>query len=241
MYLSRNRATLVITIDGPVAAGKTTLARRLADRCGFTLLDTGAIYRAVALRCQQLDVPWSDEEAAGAIAGELDLEFRMSGAVNQVMISGCDVTEAIRRPEISEGASVVSALPTVRSALLELQREYARSNDIVAEGRDTGTVVFPDADIKVFLTASPEERARRRHQENLERGTTSRDLKKVLDALLQRDARDSRRATAPLRQPDNALVIDSTTLSADETEELLIEHLVAILPEIAAKSRESSR
>jgi cytidylate kinase len=206
---------LVITIDGPVAAGKTSAARQLASRLGFTLLDTGAIYRSLALSAQRSGLEWRDESSMSQLASRMDIRFQQVGDVNRVLLSQDDVTEAIRYPEISQGASVVSALPGVRSALLDLQRQQASNGSVIAEGRDTGTVVFPQADVKFFLTATPQIRAQRRFLELETRGIDA-DLPAVLQDLHRRDHRDSSRSVAPLVPAPDAVSIDSSIMSAGE-------------------------
>ena len=153
---------LIVAIDGPAGAGKSTAARLLAARLGYALLDTGAIYRSMALRARERGVTWDDGPGVAALADGIDIAFRLDGAVNHVTLNGQDVTTAIRTPEISDGASRVSALPEVRAALLGLQRRIGAAGGVVVEGRDVGTVVFPQAEAKFFLTASTDERARRR-------------------------------------------------------------------------------
>jgi len=215
---------LIVTIDGPVAAGKTTIARELAIRLGFTLLDTGAIYRCVALASRRLEIAWDDEPRLAELAREIDVVFELRDGTNHVILDGADVSSAIREPEISEGASIVSALPKVRQALLELQRAMAAQGRIVVEGRDTGTVVFPQADAKFFLTADPEVRARRRHRELVERHD-AQSQEEVLAALKERDTRDTTRAVAPLVAADDARVIDSTNRDVEEILDEVSEHL----------------
>jgi len=149
---------LIVAIDGPAGAGKSTAARMLAARLGYALLDTGAIYRSMALRARERGVTWDDGPGVAALADGIDIAFRMEGAVNRVTLNGQDVTSAIRTPEMSDGASRVSALPEVRAALLGLQRRIGAGGGVVVEGRDIGTVVFPDAEAKFFLTASTDER-----------------------------------------------------------------------------------
>jgi len=219
---------LVVAIDGPVAAGKTTVARLLASRLGFGLLDTGAIYRCVALACRQRGIPYSETARVTAVANELKVEFRYSGSLNRVLLDGVEVTEEIRTQAISDGASRVSAIPTVRAALLGLQRVLAASADVIAEGRDIGTVVFPDAKIKLFLTASPRIRANRRYEEVSNRGeSTSYD--DVLRALQERDKRDRNRDVAPLKAAKDAFVIDTSTLDIDEVVDLLLSHIESVM------------
>lgn len=215
---------MIVTIDGPVAAGKTTIARELAIRLGFTLLDTGAIYRCVALASRRREIAWDDEPRLAELAREIDVVFELRDGTNHVILDGADVSSAIREPEISEGASIVSALPKVRQALLELQRAMAAQGRIVVEGRDTGTVVFPQADAKFFLTADPEVRARRRHRELVERHD-AQSQEEVLAALKERDTRDTTRAVAPLVAADDARVIDSTNRDVEEILDEVSEHL----------------
>ncbi len=205
----------VVAIDGPAGAGKSTASKALAARLGFFLLDTGAIYRCVALASRRNGIAWDDEEKLGAIARSLPIVFVAREGGQAVLLSGEDVSSAIRTPEISDGASRVSSLPSVRAALLSLQRELAARGGCVVEGRDIGTVVLPWAPVKFFLTASPEERARRRHEELLARGQKS-DLEQTLAEIVERDHRDSTRDVAPLKAAEDALTIDTSPLSLEE-------------------------
>jgi cytidylate kinase len=200
---------LVVTIDGPAGAGKSTVARRLAQELGYQLLDTGAIYRALALVADRRGVPWDDARALADLARDLDLHFQLEGERNRVYLAGDEVTTAIRTPRISEGSSRVSAHPEVRAALLDLQRRLGAAGGVVVEGRDVGTVVFPSADAKFFLTASPEVRARRRFAELVAAGGTV-DEAGTLAEMQARDRRDETRQTAPLRQAPDALLVDSS-------------------------------
>ena len=222
--MSARSQPFVIAIDGPAGAGKSTAAKKLAAHLGYAFLDTGAIYRAVALAARQRGIDWADAEAVAEVARTLDIAFVPRGEVNGVVVDGRDVTREIRTPDMSDGASRVSAHPPVRAALLGLQRRLAAVGGIVAEGRDTGTVVFPDAPAKFFLTASPAERARRRTEELVAAGRPA-DAAAVLREIEERDLRDSTRAAAPLRRADDAVEIDSGGLTPDE----VVEKMAAIV------------
>lgn len=208
-------SALVVTIDGPAGAGKSTVAKRLARRLDYRLLDTGAIYRAVALLALRGGIALDDEAQLAAIARDLEIDFRFEGDINHVYVAGEDVSTAIRTPEASQGASKVSALPAVRAALLDLQRRLGGSGGVVVEGRDTGTVVFPHAHAKFFLTASDDERARRRMEELVAAGKSA-DLAEVLREIRERDTRDASRDVAPMKAADDAVLVDSSTMSLDE-------------------------
>ncbi len=208
------RDRIVVAIDGPAGAGKSSAAKELARRLDYRLLDTGALYRAVALLARRRGIDWEDADGAAELARELDVEFRLDGDVNRVRVDGEDVSAAIRTAEVSEGSSRVSAHPQVREALLDLQRRLAREGGVVAEGRDVGTVVFPDAAAKFFLTADPEVRARRRFEEIAAFGQSA-DFEATRDELKRRDARDTSRAAAPLIQAPDAICVDSTDLELD--------------------------
>jgi cytidylate kinase len=207
--------TPVVTIDGPAGAGKSTTARQLAARLGYSFLDTGALYRAVALTARRRNVDWADGPGVGNLAAGLVIRFEPAPGGNRVLVDGVDVTDDIRDPEISQGASRVSALPDVRAALLGLQRTIGAQGRVVAEGRDTGTVVFPTAFAKFFLTATAHERARRR---SVELAALGREVPfaEVLAELEQRDARDTNRAVAPLKRADDAIEIVTDGMNADE-------------------------
>jgi cytidylate kinase len=206
---------LVVAIDGPAGAGKSTTARLLAAKLGYDLLDTGAIYRVMALLSRRAGVAWDDGRGVAALADGLDLRFRLEDGVNRVLVGGADVTKDIRTPEMSDGASRVSALPEVRAALLGIQRRLGAEGGVVVEGRDIGTVVFPDAGAKFFLTADTDERARRRVAELQATGRPA-DFATTRAEMLERDARDSGRAVAPLKQAADALAVDSSRLTPDE-------------------------
>lgn len=204
---------MIVAIDGPSGAGKSTVAKAVAKALGFSCLDTGAMYRAIAWRALQDGVALDDEPTLGEIARTYDIAFgHVEGdpVPRRVFIGDDEVTDAIRTAEIDRAVSPVSAAPAVREALLDQQRRIGNAGDYVVEGRDIGTVVFPDAAVKVFLTASDEERAHRRVRQNVDRGIGSIDYDEVLADLRRRDAADSSRATAPLRPADDAVHIDST-------------------------------
>ncbi len=218
----------VIAIDGPAGAGKSTVARRLAQRLGFFLLDTGAIYRAVALSAARAGVVFSDGAQLAEIARRLPIRFDADG---RVWLGDEDVSLAIRTPEMSQGASTVSAHAEVRAGLLDLQRQLASVGGCVVEGRDIGTVVLPWAPLKIFLTASDEVRARRRYDELKARGAEV-DFAATLAELRERDHRDSTRAVAPLKQAADAVLVDTSNLGTDEVvrrlEELSQNRLISL-------------
>lgn len=205
---------LVVTIDGPAGAGKSTVARGLALALGYRLLDTGAMYRAVALLARRQGVAWDDAEVLARMAAALDVAFELDSDVNRVQVAGEDVTAAIREPDISYGASRVSSVPAVRAALLDLQRRLGNQGGVVVEGRDTGTVVFPAADVKFFLTASDDVRARRRHEELVQSGQGG-TYEGTLEDMRARDERDSSRPVAPLARAADAVLVDSSELTLD--------------------------
>jgi cytidylate kinase len=208
----------VIAIDGPSGSGKGTLAESLARRLGWRLLDSGALYRIVALAAAQRDVDLDDGAALADMARDLDIEFRPGDGGVVVQLDGQDVTLQIRAESVSATASRVAALPAVRKALLERQRGLRREPGLVADGRDMGTVVFPDAQLKVFLEASPEERAARRHKQLIDKGLGG-SLRALLVSIRERDARDRQRTESPLVAAQDAVIIDSTALDIDAVEQ----------------------
>ena len=208
---------MIVTIDGPAGSGKSTSARLLAGRLGYAFLDTGAMFRAVALAANRAGAAWSDDAALGPLVLRLKLEMLASGAV---LLDGEDVSLLLRTPEMSQGASMVAASAAVRPRLADLQRQVAEGRDIVCEGRDQGTVVFPNAGCKFFLIADPEERLRRRVAELRAKGQEP-DEDRMRREMGERDARDAARALAPLRPAEDAVHIDSTRLNRQEVVALM--------------------
>jgi cytidylate kinase len=212
----------IVAIDGPAGAGKSTVSKLLARRLGFSLVDTGAIYRSVALVAKREGVPYDDDGRLFELLGRLHISFRVEGEENRVFVQGEDVTALIRTPDVSLGASAVSSRPVVREGLLALQRRLALEapSGAILEGRDIGTVVFPDADAKFFLEAAPDVRARRRYEELFQRGAES-TLHEVLSDQNKRDKDDSQRKVAPLKAAEDAVRLDSSTMPLSEVVQTL--------------------
>jgi cytidylate kinase len=227
---------VVVTIDGPAGAGKSSVAKLLARRLGYRLLDTGAIYRAVALTARERGVAWDDATGCAAIAAGLDIRFDFVGDKNHVFLGDRDATAAIRAPEISQGSSQVSAHREVRAALLDLQRRLGAGGGVVVEGRDTGTVVFPGAEAKFFLTASEAERARRRVAELAAAGTAV-DYAVTLREIQERDRRDASRDAAPMVPAPDAVLVDSSTQTLEEVVDSLV-RLVAARRSVSGAARD---
>jgi len=213
-------AAPVLTIDGPSGSGKGTISRAVALALGWHLLDSGALYRLVALAAARRKVPLDDEDGLAAVAEGMGVVF--AAGDDRVLLEGEDVTDELRTERTGAAASQVAALPAVRTALLERQRAFAEPPGLVADGRDMGTVVFPDAALKVFLTASPEERARRRHKQLKEKGIDV-SLRDLSSEIAQRDARDAGRSVAPLRPAADARIVDSTGMTPDEVVARILE------------------
>lgn len=215
-----------IAIDGPAGAGKSTIAKAVAGKLGIIYLDTGAMYRSVAYAVLKSGADVGDEKAVSQVLDGLDMDIRYENGAQQIYVNGENVTPYLRAPHMSKAASDVSALPVVRYKMVELQCEFARTHDVVLDGRDIGTFVLPDANCKFFMTADPEERAKRRYKELSEKGEKC-DYDTVLKDIIQRDYNDSHRAVAPLKQADDAYYLDTTRLSIDE----VIEKVVKVVEE----------
>lgn len=206
-----------VAIDGPAGAGKSTIARRVAAELGYLYVDTGAIYRTVGLYARRTETDPRNEQAVSDLLPSLQVELRVEAdGIQHMYLNGEDVTGEIRAPEISRYASAVSALPAVRSFLLEMQRALARTQNVVMDGRDIGTVVLPEATVKIFLTADPKVRALRRWKELQEKGSSD-SFEQVLQEVEQRDYADSHRAIAPLRQAEDAILVDTSALTLEES------------------------
>lgn len=218
-----------IAIDGPGGAGKSSMAKKLAANFGFIYVDTGAIYRTVGLAAYRAGIDRKNESAVAKLLPSLDISMRYNDAGEQRMfLNGEDVSGEIRTPEISICASDVSALPAVRAFLLEMQRKLAREHNVIMDGRDIGTVVLPDADLKIFLTASAETRAKRRLLELEQKGINT-SFAEVMKDISYRDEQDSSRAAAPLKAAEDAVVVDTTSLNFDESFALLCELVINTL------------
>lgn len=205
----------IITVDGPSGAGKGTLCYALAEKLGYALLDSGAIYRVTGLAALQSAVDLTDELALAELARNLDIQFiPQDGEVN-IILNGENVSHLIRTQEVADAASKVAVFPQVRAALLQVQQDFAKNDGLIADGRDMGTVVFPHAQVKLFLDASAEERAKRRYKQLQNKGISG-NFARILAEIKERDFRDRNREVAPLKPAEDALLLDSTTLSIDE-------------------------
>jgi cytidylate kinase len=221
----------IVAIDGPSGSGKGTVSRQLAVRLGWHYLDSGALYRLVALAALRKRLDLGDGDRLAALAAGLDVRFAPAGELERVYLDNAEVAAELRTEQAGEAASRVAAVPAVRTALLQRQRDFARWPGLVADGRDMGSVVFPAATLKVFLTASAEERAMRRHKQLKEKGIDV-SLPDLSWDIAQRDARDANRTVAPLRPTPEAHVIDSTSLSPKEVVARIVEWLAAVGVEI---------
>jgi len=212
---------LIIAIDGPVGSGKSTLARRVAAMMGYIYIDTGAMYRSVALKALRRGVSLEAAEQLTSLAGETRIDLRAIDGTQQVFLDGEDVTAAIRTPEVAQAASKVAVVPGVRKVLVAEQRRAGERGGVVMEGRDIGSVVFPEAHLKIFLTASPEIRAERRWREHQQKGDAI-DLVRTLEEIRERDRRDRERSTSPLVRAQDAVVVDSTAMDPEEVARLVV-------------------
>ena len=217
-----------VAIDGPSGAGKSSMARRLAADLGYTYVDTGAMYRAIGLYARRAGADTKNADAVAALLPQIQLDIRLQDGAQHILLNGEDVTEAVRAEEIGMAASDVSAHPAVRTFLLDAQRNLAASRDVLMDGRDIGTVVLPNATVKIYLTASADARARRRLAELLEKGKQT-DYETVLADIEQRDYQDTHRAVAPLRQAEDAILVDTSNTGIEESFALLkktiLEHI----------------
>ena len=205
----------IITVDGPSGAGKGTLCYALAEKLGYALLDSGAIYRVTALAALQRKTDLTNESALAELARHLDIQFiPQNGEVN-ILLAGMNVSHLIRTQDVADAASKVAVFPQVRSALLQLQQDFTKNDGLIADGRDMGTVVFPNAQVKLFLDASAEERAKRRYKQLQNKGING-NFEQILAEIKERDFRDRNREIAPLKPADDALLLDSTTLNIGE-------------------------
>ncbi|MGA8869658.1 MAG: (d)CMP kinase [Candidatus Acidiferrales bacterium] len=212
---------LIIAIDGPVGSGKSTLARRVAELLGYVYIDTGAMYRSIALKALRSGVKLEAADPLTALAGDTRIDLRAQDGGQQVFLDGEDVTSAIRTPEVAQAASKVAVIPGVRRVLVAEQRRAGGQGGVVMEGRDIGSVVFPDAELKIFLTASREIRAERRWREHQQKGDAI-DLARTLDEIRERDRRDREREDSPLVRAKDAVVVDSTAMEPEEVARLVV-------------------
>ncbi|HOQ07572.1 MAG TPA: (d)CMP kinase [Clostridiales bacterium] len=214
-----------IAIDGPAGAGKSTVAKAISKELGIIYLDTGAMYRAVALKAIQSGIDTRDQEAVEAMVEDIDIRIEYRDSEQRIFLDGTDVTGSIRTPEVSVGASNVAVIPAVRKKMVELQRKIARENDVVMDGRDIGTYVLPDASYKFFLTASLDERAKRRFNEMRANGMAGVSLEEVRKDIEYRDRNDSSRSFAPLSKAPDALEIDTTGISPEEVVRIILDSI----------------
>jgi|YNPNPStandDraft_1061719.scaffolds.fasta_scaffold00006_35 cytidylate kinase len=223
--MSMKASDYIVTIDGPVGSGKSTIGRLLAQQLGLTYLDTGAMYRAVALAAQQRGISPDDKQSLGKLCAEINISFQQDANGQRTLLSGTDVTDQIRTPAISMLASQVSALPQVRSALVSMQRYIGRNGGIVVDGRDAGTVIFPHARFKFYLDASLEERAQRRYKELIAKKIEV-DYNVLLSEIEKRDRDDSTRTIAPLKPAPDAVIIDTTGMTIEAVLKTISERIL---------------
>ena len=211
---------LIIAIDGPAASGKSTTAQLLAQKLGYVYIDTGAMYRACALKAKKMGIDINDEESIRELLDDIDIRIENHNSKNRIYLDGEDVSEDIRADDISALASAISAIPAVRYKMVELQRKMGEKGGVILDGRDIGTFVFPTAEVKFFLTASPEVRAKRRWLELQQKGI-NKDFSEVLADLVKRDNNDSQRALAPLKKADDAIEVDTSNMTIEEQTDCL--------------------
>ncbi|MFZ0634157.1 MAG: (d)CMP kinase [Candidatus Acidiferrales bacterium] len=212
---------LIIAIDGPVGSGKSTVARRVAEMLGYVYVDTGAMYRALALKARRNGVALDAGEELARMAGETHIDLRNEDGVQKIFLDGVDVSEAIRSANVSQAASKIAVIAGVRRVLVAEQRRAGQLGGVVMEGRDIGTIVFPDADLKIYLTASAEVRAERRWREHQQKGEAI-DLARTIEEVRERDRRDVDRETSPLKRAEDAVLVDSSAMEAEEVARLIV-------------------
>ena len=220
----QNEKRIRVAIDGPAAAGKSTVAKRLANLLSFVYIDTGAMYRALTLQALRHNIPLDNEAAILELLKKTVISLEQHNGNQLVFINGEDVTELIRKNEVSRAVSHVAKLPSIRDELVLRQRELAENVNVIMDGRDIGTNVLPDAEVKIFLIASVEERAKRRYEENVKKGIPT-DLATLEKEIAERDQRDMEREHAPLKKADDAIAIDTTSLSIDEVVEAILDQI----------------
>ncbi|MFZ0038647.1 MAG: (d)CMP kinase [Candidatus Acidiferrales bacterium] len=212
---------LIIAIDGPVGSGKSTVARRVAEMLGYVYVDTGAMYRALALKARPKGMALDSDDDLARMAADTHIDLRNENGTQRIYLDGTDVTAAIRSPEVSQAASKIAVIPGVRRVLVAEQRRVGQLGGVVMEGRDIGTIVFPDADLKIYLTASAEVRAERRWREHQQKGDAI-DLARTMEEVRDRDRRDVERENSPLKRAEDAVLVDSTAMEAEEVARLIV-------------------
>jgi len=215
--------SIQIAIDGPSGAGKSTMAKLISQKLGIMYLDTGAMYRGLALKAIRQNIDTTDSEKVSELLYDFDINIKYENGIQKVILNGEDVSEKIRTDEVSMGASNVSAIPAVRKRLVELQQKIAGNTSVIMDGRDIGTHVLPNADVKIFLTASVAQRALRRYNEQKEKGILKKSLEEIEKEIEIRDYNDSHRAASPLRQADDAVLLDTSDYSIEESVEKILE------------------
>lgn len=220
---------IAVAIDGPAGAGKSTIAQKVASELGFVYVDTGALYRAIGFACLDKNIDITNSDAVASILPQTDIRIIFFNGEQRVLLNDEDISEKIRTEEVSMTASTVSAIPQVRKFLLELQRDFAKNDNVIMDGRDIGTVVLPNAQVKIFLTASPEVRAERRTKQLIEKGKKA-DYSVILETIRKRDYNDSHREIAPLKPSDESIIVDTTDITLEESirklSDIIKEHIL---------------